>query len=144
MSCNHKTTQARIAAGRRRSGGFTFIEVMVVVVIIGMLAGAVTLKVGQYMDEAKISRAKSDITTIVKAIEATSLKGDGKHPSNAEGLSKLNVDIKRDPWGNEYQYNDSGPDGEPFEVYTLGADGEPGGDGVDADIYSWQIGKEED
>ncbi len=144
MSCNRKTIQARTAAGRRRRGGFTFIEVMVVVVIIGMLAGAVTLKVSQYMDEAKVSRAKSDIATIVSAIEADSLKGDGKPPTNSEGLDKLKIDVKRDPWGNEYQYNDSGPDGEPFEVYTLGADGEPGGEGIDADIYSWQIGKEED
>ncbi len=143
MSCSRKTTRNRSAA-RRHRGGFTFIEVMVVVVIIGMLAGAVTLKVSQYMDEAKVSRAKSDIATIVSAIEADSLKGDGKPPSNSDGLGKLNIDIKRDPWGNEYQYNDSGPDGEPFEVYSLGADGEPGGDGADADIYSWQIGKEED
>jgi general secretion pathway protein G len=117
---------------------------MVVVVIIGMLAGAVTLKVKEYMDTAKVNRAKSDITTIVKAIEADSTAGSGKYPSNSEGLSKVNVEVKRDPWGNEYQYNNPGRGEEPFEVFSFGADGEPGGEGYDADIYSWDIGKEEE
>jgi general secretion pathway protein G len=117
---------------------------MVVVVIIGMLAGAVTLKVRDYMSQAKVSRAKSDIATIKKAIDAGSTTGDGKYPSNSEGLSEVNVEIKRDPWGNEYQYNSPGENDEPFEVYSFGADGEPGGEGYDADIYSWQIGNEEE
>lgn len=122
--------------GRRRAG-FTFIEVMVVVVIIGMLAGAVTLKVSSYMDKSKINRAKADIALIVKAIEADSL--DGQYPGNSEGLSNVQVKNKTDPWGNAYQYNSPGQEDRPYEVFSFGADGRPGGQDADADIYSWQV-----
>jgi general secretion pathway protein G len=122
--------------GSRRAG-FTFIEVMVVVVIIGMLAGAVTLKVSSYMDKSKINRAKADIALIVKAIEADSL--DGQYPGNSEGLSNVQVKNKTDPWGNAYQYNSPGQEDRPYEVFSFGADGRPGGQDADADIYSWQV-----
>ena len=81
---------------RRRCGGFSFIEVMVVVVIIALLAGAVTLSVKVYMDTAKVNRAKSDIATIVDAIEAYCLKY-GRYPSNDEGLEGLPLKSRIDP-----------------------------------------------
>jgi general secretion pathway protein G len=143
MFCNRTGRKRHGSLGRSDRRAFTLIEVMVVVVIIGLLAGAVTLKVKQYMDTAKVNRAESDISTLVSAVEA-SLTTNGEYPSNSEGLSKLDVNIRRDPWGNEYQYNNPGKNKEPFEVFSFGADGEPGGEGLDADIYSWQIGREEE
>lgn len=125
---------------RHKSAGFSLIEVMVVVVIIGMLAGAVALKVGDYMDAAKVNRAKSDISVIVSAVEAFYLTSS-RYPSNEEGLTKLPLKNRIDPWGNEYQYNSPGQD-EPFEVFSFGADGRDGGEDINADIYSWQLAVE--
>ena len=121
----------------RIGAGFSFIEVMVVVVIIGLLAGAVAIKVSHYVDTAKVNRAKSDMATIVDAIEAYYLT-HSRYPSNEEGLSKLPLKNRNDPWGNPYEYNSPGQT-EPFEVISFGADGQPGGEGIHADLYSWQI-----
>ena len=121
--------------------GFSFIEVMVVVVIIGLLAGAVALKVAGYVDTAKVNRARSDIATIVDAVEAHYLT-TSQYPSNDEGLEKLPLKNRLDPWGRPYGYNCPGRS-EPFEVFTFGADGREGGDGIDADLYSWQLGEVE-
>ncbi len=120
--------------------GFSFIEVMVVVVIIGLLAGAVGLKVSDYMVTAKVNRAKSDIATIVDAVDAFNLK-HSRFPSNEEGLTKLPLTNVKDPWGNEYEYNSPGPDNEPYEVISYGADGQEGGEDDNADIYSWKLGE---
>lgn len=124
--------------GRSRvRAGFSFIEVMVVVVIIGLLAGAVALRVAGNVDTAKVNRAKSDISTILNAIELHYLN-HSRYPSNEEGLSKLNLKNMNDPWGRPYEYNSPGQT-EPFEVFTFGADGQPGGEGINADIYSYQL-----
>ena len=120
--------------------GFSFIEVMVVVVIIGLLAGAVTLKVSSYMDTAKVNRAKSDLATIVAAVESYYL-ANSRYPSNEDGLKNLPLKSRIDPWGAAYEYNSPGRNGEAFEVISFGADGREGGDGINADIYSWQLGK---
>jgi general secretion pathway protein G len=120
--------------------GFSLIEIMVVVVIIGLLAGAVALKVTGYMDTAKHNRARSDIATIVDAIETYKLTY-GRYPTNEEGLEPLPLKNWTDPWGNRYEYASPGLE-EPFEVFTLGADGREGGDGEDADVFSWQLGNE--
>jgi general secretion pathway protein G len=125
MSCNQKKR------------GFSFIEIMVVVVIMGMLAGAVALKAMDYVDTAKVNRAKSDIATIVTAIEAFYLTNH-RYPTADEGLANLKLKNRLDPWGRAYRYNSPGRD-EPFEVYTLGADGREGGEGPNADIYSSQL-----
>jgi len=124
------------------ASGFSLIEVMVVVVIIGMLAGAVAIKVTGYMDTAKINRAKSDIATIVDAIEAYYLS-NSRYPSNDEGLENLPLKNRKDPWGRPYEYNSPGRD-EPFEVISFGADGREGGQDINADIYSWQLGETEE
>ncbi|MCY2926024.1 MAG: type II secretion system protein GspG [Planctomycetota bacterium] len=110
---------------------------MVVVVIIGLLAGAVVVKVGGYMETAKTNRAKSDIATIVDAVEAYHLQ-NGRYPTNEDGLKNLPLKNRTDPWGNAYEYNCPGHN-EPFEVVSFGADGNPGGDGADADISSAQL-----
>ncbi|MFP4354511.1 MAG: type II secretion system protein GspG [Phycisphaerae bacterium] len=135
MFCNtNRGTRRRLAAA-----GFTFIEVMVVVVIIGMLAGAVTLKVRDHMQTARVNRARADIRVIVEAVEAYSLNHAGAYPTSSAGLEDVQVDVGKDPWGQPYQYNRPGANGEQFEVFSLGADGQPGGDDEDADIYSWQL-----
>jgi len=132
--CSEKNTMRR--RGRK---GFTFIEIMVVVVIIGLLAGAVTLKVMGNVDSAKVSRARSDIATIKSAIESYYLI-NSRFPTNDEGLENLDISSRTDPWGFVYEYNCPGQDNRSFEVVTYGADGRPGGDGPNADIYSWQLG----
>jgi len=136
-----RTAGLRIARTRPSARGFSLVEIMVVVVIIGILAGAVALQVTDYTSEARQSRAKSDISTIVNAIETYRMK-EGRYPSNSEGLGVLPLknDNKTDPWGNEYGYNKPGRGDAPYEVYTLGADGREGGEGAKADIYSWQLG----
>ncbi len=121
----------------RASAGFSFIEVMVVVVIIGLLAGAVVLRVAGNVDTAKVNRAKSDIATIVNGIEMFYLN-QSRYPSNEEGLSKIDLKSRTDPWGNPYEYN-SPAETEPFEVISFGADGQPGGEGINADIFSWKL-----
>lgn len=129
-------------AARRGRRGFSFIEVMVVVVIIGLLAGAVTMKVAGYMDTAKVNRAKSDLATIVAAVEAYYL-ANSRYPSNEDGLKNLPLKNRVDPWGAAYEYNSPGQKGEAFEVISFGADGREGGEGINADIYSWQLGDAE-
>ena len=133
--------RTRTKPRNRRRGGFSFIEVMVVVVIIGMLAGAVAIKVTDYMATARTNRARSDLSAIVNTIEAFYLQHN-RYPSNSEGLEDLPLKTRNDPWGRPYEYNSPG-ESEPFEVYTLGEDGRPGGEGVDADIFSWQLGDAE-
>lgn len=134
-------TMSGLKKRQRRSRGFSLIEVMVVVVIIGLLAGAVVLKVVDYMTTAKINRAKSDIATICNAIETFYLT-NSRYPTNQEGLSKLSIERSKDPWGQPYQYNAPGQEG-PYEVFTLGEDQREGGEGVNADIFSWDLESEQ-
>lgn len=120
-----------------RRSGFSLVEIMVVVVIIGMLAGAVTLKVTDYMKTARANRARSDIATIVKAVEQFEIQ-NSRYPDIDEGISSLPIRNKLDPWGHPYEYVRPGKN-EPFEVICYGKDGREGGEGADADIYSWQL-----
>lgn len=119
---------------------FSLIEIMVVVVIIGMLAAAVAIRVSVYVDKARTNRAKSDLATLVSAIEAF-YASSGRYPTNDEGLSVLAVKSVRDPWKRSYQYN-SPAQAHPYEVVCYGADGRDGGTGIDADIYSWAIAED--
>ena len=118
----------------QRCKGFSFIEIMVVVVIIGLLAGTVAIKVGHYIDKAKGNRARSDIATIVNAVESY-YADNGRYPTNDEGLSVLPIKNTKDPWARVYQYNQPGRS-EPYEVICYGADGREGGDNADTDITS--------
>lgn len=142
---SQKTTQqAAQAPGPRPQAlrsrrGFSLVEIMVVVVIIGLLAGAVTLKVGGYLGTAKQSRVKSDLATIKKAVESYYMT-HMTYPSVDQGIDVLPIDNKADPWGNKYIYNRPASRSDaPFEVYTLGEDGRQGGEGPNADVYSWQL-----
>jgi general secretion pathway protein G len=132
----------------KRPSGFSLVEIMVVLVIIGLLAGVVTLNVRHFMIKGKQSTAKMEISTICSALE-TFYSTYGRYPTNEEGLDVLSQKSDKlpepllrqmpiDPWNRRYQYNCPGQS-EPYEVICLGADGREGGDGADADIVSWKL-----
>ena len=135
-----------------REQGFTLVELMVVIVIIGLLATIVVVNVLPSGDQAKIVRAKADISTIQGALDTYRLQLD-RYPTTAQGLQALRtppqgVDAARfqpggyirkledDPWGKPYLYASPGQHGEA-DVWSYGRDGKEGGEGVDADIGSW-------
>lgn len=147
MCFNHKSILQRSHNGKsdmRRKlpiqyRGFSFLEVMAVIVIIGILAGAVGFKFKNYIDKAKVNRAKGDISTIQNAVEA--FRSDkGRYPTNDEGLEVLSLTTKKDPWGRLYIYTCPGREND-FEIISYGRDGMEGGEGIDADINSWELGE---
>jgi len=133
------------------SPGFSLVEIMIVVVIMGLLAGVVTVSVRGYLTKAKQATVKQEIATIVKALE--SFYGEySRYPTADEGLQILARPSEKfpealldrdpvDPWGKPYQYNIPGTDGHRYEVICYGEDGRDGGEGVDADISSKDLKK---
>ena len=135
------------------SRGFTLIEIMVVVVIMGVLAALVVPRLMGRTDDARILAAKQDIATLMQALKLYRLDNQ-RYPTNEQGLQALVTKpsggpsppnwksggyldrLNKDPWGNPYQYQSPGSHGE-VDVYSYGADGKPGGTGNDADIGSW-------
>ena len=131
--------------------GFTLVELMVVVVIIGLLAGAVTFGVRGYLLSGKQNVAKLEIAKIGQALDTYYTLYD-RYPGNEDGLAVLAEPtdrfpdgildrLPRDPWGRDYQYVRPGRSG-PYEVLCLGADGREGGTGADADLSSENLGPE--
>jgi general secretion pathway protein G len=137
----------------RRSAGFTLVEIMVVVVILGVLAVLIVPRVVGRTEEARAAAAKHDIAAIMQSLKLFRLD-NGRYPTNEQGLQALvskpqsgpspanwrpYLDkLPKDPWGNGYQYLNPGVHGE-IDVFSLGADGQPGGSGADLDIGSWQL-----
>ena len=135
------TKRRRIA----RRKGFTLIEIMIVIVIIGLLAGLVTVNVRGYLLKARQNAARAEIQTIVQALD-TFDAAYSRYPTNEEGLEILTKPSDKmpepllkgrtmDPWQHPYQYVSPGSSA-PFEVISYGADGREGGDGANADISS--------
>lgn len=141
--------------GWRPAAGFTLIEIMIVVVILGILAALIVPNVIGRPDEARIVAAKQDITTLLAALKLYRL--DNKiYPTTDQGLQALVVKpvsapaplnwknggyierLPKDPWGHDYRYLSPGLRGE-IDVFSLGADGASGGEGVNADIGSWTL-----
>jgi len=136
-----------------RQLGFTLVEVMVVVVILGILAVLIVPRVIGRTEEARAAAAKHDIATIMQSLKLYHLD-NGRYPTNEQGLQALvsrpqsqpappnwkpYLDkLPKDPWGNPYQYLNPGVHGE-IDVFSLGADGQPGGTGADLDVGSWQL-----
>jgi general secretion pathway protein G len=134
--------------------GFTLVELMVVIVIIGLLATLVALTVLPNLGKANDQKAKADIATLDQAMELYRLN-NLNYPSTADGLQALLKPpasltdpsryqqggyikkLPNDPWGRAYLYASPGQHG-TFDIYTLGADGAPGGTGENADIGNWQ------
>jgi general secretion pathway protein G len=151
------SNQPVLSALRRRSRfvqrGFTLIEIMVVVVIMGILAALVVPKLMGRTDDARITAARQDISTLMQALKLYKLDNQ-RYPTTEQGLQALiakptsgpaangwksggYIDkLPKDPWGNPYQYLSPGVKGE-VDVFSYGADGQPGGSGPDADIGSW-------
>ena len=140
---------------RGRAGGFTLIEIMVVVVIIGLLAAFIVPEVVGKVEEARVAKARQDIQALTTAL--TMYKLDNfKYPTTDQGLRALvqqpaDPSIRnwrqggylsqgnlKDPWGNDYQYIFPGTHGgKDYDLYSFGADGQEGGEGNDADIGNW-------
>lgn len=134
----------RILRRRRRftpnEEGFSLVELMVVIVILGLLATIVIINVMPAADRAAMTKARADIATLEQGIELYRLD-NLRYPTTDEGLQALISGryirrLPNDPWGNPYQYEAPGPEGAPFQVASFGADGREGGTGEDADIAS--------
>jgi general secretion pathway protein G len=135
--------------------GFTLIEIMVVIVILGVLAALVVPKVLERPDDARIVAAKADIASIMQALKLYRLDNQ-RYPTTEQGLNALVAKpevpplppnwkpggylekLPKDPWQSPYQYLSPGLKGE-VDVFSFGADGQPGGTGKDADIGSWDL-----
>ncbi|QPQ53993.1 type II secretion system major pseudopilin GspG [Allosphingosinicella flava] len=120
---------------RKDEDGFTLVELMVVIVIIGLLATVVVVNVMPAQDTARVKKAEADIATLEQAAELYRLNRLN-YPAGLDALVSEGF-IKRlptDPWGNAYRYAAPGRSGAPFDIYSLGADNAEGGEGDDADI----------
>ncbi len=134
--------------------GFTLIELMVVIVIIGILVGTVAVNFMGAPDDARVNKAKMTIETLESALKLYKLD-NGKYPTTEQGLQALveppsgakkwreggyleKRKVPKDPWDHEYVYVSPGSHGR-FDLTCFGADGVSGGDGVDADINNWEI-----
>jgi len=133
---------------RGRRGGFTLAEMMVVIVIIGLLATLVVPNVIQRLSTAMGGKVKADIVQIENALNEYAIENAGKYPESLEALVTPDVRghtflnttrIPRDPWKNEYMYDPPTPGQPKPRIYTYGKDGQPGGEGDDADIDSITI-----
>ncbi|MFN7177967.1 type II secretion system major pseudopilin GspG [Hyphomonas sp.] len=139
---------------RQKQAGFSLIELMVVVFIMGLLATLIIVNVAPVGDRSRVSKARADIASLESALEQYSLDLY-TYPTAAQGLEALSVApagvdlslyrqggyirrVQLDPWGNPYQYQIPGTrSGGRYDLFSFGADGIPGGEGPDADIGNW-------
>lgn len=134
----------------RSSGGFTLLELLVVVAIIGLLVGYVAPKYFSQVGKSEVSLARAQIDSLGKALDQYRLDV-GHYPSSEQGLQALQTrpsnenkwsgpylrkTVPPDPWGNAYHYQAPGAHGD-YDLYSYGKDGQPGGEGEAADLTSW-------
>ena len=149
------STGLKTGLSTRLETGFNLIEIMVVVVIMGILAALIVPKLMGRTDDARIIAAKQDIATLMQALKLYKLDNQ-RYPTTEQSLQALVAKptsgpaasgwksggyldkLPKDPWGNPYQYLSPGIKGE-IDIFSLGADGQPGGTGSDADIGSWDL-----
>lgn len=136
-----------------RQAGFTLVEIMVVVIIIGLLAGIVVPNVMDNLDKANVKKARADFSSLQTALKLYRID-NFNFPTTEQGLEALVTkpsiapvprnykdsgyidSLTKDPWGNDYQYMSPG-EGHEYDIYSLGADGVSGGEGQNADISVW-------
>jgi general secretion pathway protein G len=143
---------------RKREEGFTLIEIMVVVIILGLLAGLVLPRILGQEEKAKVEAAKVQIRSLESALDAFKLD-NGFYPTTDQGLAALirkpeggripnkwrdggylkPARIPKDPWGKDYVFLSPGNEGREYDIISYGADNEPGGEGNNADIESWSM-----
>lgn len=147
-----QTLQIKPSLAQSLQRGFTLIELMVVLVIIGVLAALIVPNVLERADDARATAAKTDVNNVMQALKLYKLDNQN-YPTAEQGLQALVVrpgsgpaapnwksyleKLPNDPWGRPYQYLNPGIKG-PVDVMSFGADGQAGGEGKDADIGSWQ------
>ena len=149
-----RKSTCKMLSVKQLSAGFTLIEIMVVIIILGILAALVVPNIMGRPDEARVTAAQADIRSLSNALDLYKLD-NFNYPTTDQGLEALvnkpagspepknwNQDgylkkVPKDPWGNEYLYLSPGAQGK-FDLYSLGADGREGGEGVDAHITSWE------
>jgi general secretion pathway protein G len=148
--------ESRIMLISRRESGFTLIEIMVVLVIIAILSALIAPQILGRVDEARVTAARQDIRTLGTALDFYKMD-NFRYPTTEQGLEALvkqpepppphwraggylkATTVPKDPWGNEYRYLYPGQKGGEYDLFSLGADGEPGGEDADADVGSWNL-----
>lgn len=143
----------RVSSGVARSRGFSLIELLVAITIMGVLAAVIVPGLLDRLDDSKVARARSDIATLVQQLKLYKMD-NGRYPTAEQGLDALvrkpssgpipsnwhpylDKQLPTDPWNSPYQYVSPGVKGE-VDVFSFGRDQKAGGEGVDADIGSWQ------
>ncbi len=142
---------------RRQTAGFTLIEIMAVVLIMGMLMALVGVNIANQIDKARVATTNAQITQLESALEFYRMD-NGRYPNTSQGLDALinkpsgkpeprayppggylkKRNVLLDPWGEPFQYQSPGSHNiHAFDLWSLGADASPGGDGVDGDIGNW-------
>jgi general secretion pathway protein G len=141
---------AKLLRRSKREQGFTLIELLIVMIILGLLAALVAPKMFQKVGSSKQKAAKAQISMLGTALDAYRLDM-GRYPSAEEGLDALrkspgqgpwdgpylSKDVPMDPWAHPYVYRSPGEHGD-YDLYSLGADGQEGGDGENADVLGWE------
>ena len=138
----------------KKDKGFTFIETIVTITIILILSAALGFSAIKYIERARLAACRNQIETIRLALQSYFLDC-GQYPSEAQGLKAIweipilapvpsrwdgpyiNRQLPKDPWGNDFVYKNPGEKNLPFSIMSFGADGKIGGEGINADIYSW-------
>lgn len=139
----------------KQQAGFTLLEIMVVVVILGILATMVAPQILGRADDARITKAKADIVSLGAALDIYQLDNYA-YPTTSQGLESLVAkptespeprnykqggyikSLPTDPWGRDYLFLNPGAHGDTYDIYSLGADGEEGGEGPSADLGNWK------
>lgn len=151
-ACSQKAASGvNIQRLKNRQSGFTLIEIMVVIVILAILAGLVVPKVVGQSDKARVKTTETALATVSNALDMYKVD-NSRYPTTAQGLEALTTppaDAKNYPdggyikggyptdgWENELQYVAPGSEGQPYDLFSLGADGQQGGEGQDADLYA--------
>lgn len=131
--------------------GFTLLELLVVLIIIGLLAGIIGPNLFKHVGQSEVTTAKAQMEMLGKSLDAYRLD-TGHYPSTSQGLAALNrtpadeprwrgpylkKEVPADPWGQPYQYRQPGTDTHDYEIVSLGKDGRPGGDAENADLMAW-------